>query len=72
MITAKLIETQEHYKGKSVRTIARRLFGTTVRVRLEANTAFNPGYQIYTVVGKGGIVMGRLYTEDEQPEEEED
>lgn len=49
MIEVKNLADGEMYRGKTVETIARRLYGKNVGVRLESSPAFNPPYRSYLV-----------------------
>lgn len=51
----------EWYRAQSPATLARRLYGRTVTVKLGRDTASNPEYRMWTMVGRDGAVYGRLY-----------
>mgnify|MGYP000802084380 CR=1 FL=1 len=67
MIEIKDLLDGEIYHGKSVETIARRLYGQNAKVRKEHQSAFEPVYAIYTVTKTdryGTHVLTRFYTTD--------
>lgn len=63
------VDSGEWYKTMSPLSLARRLYGTKVEVKLEQSPAHHPTYRMWLVV-KGGAILGKIYEPIYQYEEE--